>query len=60
MTRKDQIKNAYKVTGNSANFYDGMITYSTLPGKAVCRIVWKECIQKQKSALLRAWPAFAA
>ena len=40
MTRKDQIKNAYKVTGNSANFYDGMITYSTLPGKAVCRIVW--------------------
>ena len=40
MTRKDQIKNAYKVTGNSASFYDGMITYSTLPGKAICRIVW--------------------
>ena len=40
MTRKEQIKNAYKVTGNSAGFYDGMITYSTLPGKAVCRIVW--------------------
>ena len=40
MNRKDQIRNAYKVTGNSASFYDGMITYSTLPGKAVCRIVW--------------------
>ena len=40
MTRKDQIKNAYKVTGNSASFYDGMITYSTIPGKAVCRVVW--------------------
>ena len=40
MSRKDQIKNAYKVTGNSAGFYDGMITYSTIPGKAVCRIVW--------------------
>ncbi len=40
MTRKDQIRNAYKVTGNSASFYDGMITYSTMPGKAVCRIVW--------------------
>ena len=40
MNRKDQIRNAYKVTGNSASFYDGMITYSTLPGKAICRIVW--------------------
>ena len=40
MNRKDQIKNAYKVTGNSASFYDGMITYSTIPGKAVCRVVW--------------------
>ena len=38
MNRKDQIKNAYKVTGNSASFYDGMITYSTIPGKAVCRV----------------------
>ena len=40
MTRKEQIKNAYKVTGYSASFYDGMITYSTIPGKAICRIVW--------------------
>jgi len=40
MNRKEQIKNAYKVTGKSASFYDGMITYSTISGKAICRIVW--------------------
>ena len=40
MTRKEQIKNAYKLTGGHASFYDGMMTYSTLPGKAICRIVW--------------------
>jgi len=40
MTRKDQIRNAYRLTGGHASFYDGMMTYSTLPGKAICRIVW--------------------
>ena len=40
MTRKEQIKNAYKLTGGHAGFYDGMMTYSTLPGKAICRLVW--------------------
>ncbi len=40
MTRKEQIRNAYKLTGDNASFYDGMMTYSTLPGKAVCRLVW--------------------
>ena len=40
MTRKEQIKNAYKLTGGNATFYDGMMTYSTLPGKAICRAVW--------------------
>ena len=40
MTRREQIKNAYKLTGGHAGFYDGMMTYSTLPGKAICRIVW--------------------
>ena len=40
MTRKDQIKSAYKLTGGHASFYDGMMTYSTIPGKAICRIVW--------------------
>ena len=40
MTRREQIKGAYKLTGGNAGFYDGMMTYSTLPGKAICRIVW--------------------
>ena len=40
MTRKEQIKNAYKLTGDNAGFYDGMMTYSTFPGKAICRLVW--------------------
>ena len=40
MTRKEQIQSAYALTGSNASFYDGMMTYSTLPGKAICRIVW--------------------
>ena len=40
MTRKQQIKSAYRLTGGHASFYDGMMTYSTLPGKAICRLVW--------------------
>ena len=40
MTRKEQIKGAYRQLGDSAGFYDGMITCSTLPGKAVCGLVW--------------------
>ncbi len=40
MTRKEQIRSAYKLTGDNASFYDGMMTYSTLPGKAICRLVW--------------------
>lgn len=40
MTRKEQIKSAYRLTGDHAGFYDGMMTCSTLPGKTICRIVW--------------------
>lgn len=40
MSRHDEIKNAYKYLGGEATFYDGMITCSTLPGKAICRLVW--------------------
>ena len=39
MERKETIRGAYRMTGEN-NFYDGMITYSTLSGKAVCRLVW--------------------
>lgn len=41
MSRHDEIKNAYKTLGGEADFYDGMITCSTLPGKTVCGLVWK-------------------
>ncbi len=39
MERKEVIRIAYRLTGESS-FYDGMITCSTLSGKAVCRLVW--------------------
>lgn len=39
MDRKETIRSAYRLTGSNS-FYDGMITCSTLPGKAVCRLVW--------------------
>ena len=39
MERKEAIRGAYRLTGGS-NFYDSMITCSTLSGKAVCRLVW--------------------
>lgn len=40
MSRRDEIKNAYKTLGGERTFYDGMITCSTLPGRAVCALVW--------------------
>ena len=46
MTRKEQIRNAYKLTGGNASFYDGMMTCSTLPGKAICRAVWNMDAEK--------------
>ena len=39
MERKEAIRDAYRLTGGN-RFYDGMITCSTLSGKAVCRLVW--------------------
>ena len=39
MERKEVIRGAYRMTGGNS-FYDGMITCSTLSGKAVCRLVW--------------------
>ena len=40
MNRHNEIKNAYRSLGEDATFYDGMITCSTLPGRAVCGLVW--------------------
>ncbi|MBR0409248.1 MAG: class I SAM-dependent methyltransferase [Clostridia bacterium] len=54
MTRHEQIKNAYKVTGGMSGFYDGMMTYSTVLGKAICRIVWNMDGEKNRRYLERA------
>ena len=51
MTRKERIRSAYKLTGGHANFYDGMMTYSTIPGKAICRLVWNMDGEKNLSYL---------
>ncbi len=40
MNRYNEIKSAYRTLGEEATLYDGMITCSTLLGKAVCRLVW--------------------
>ena len=54
MTRKDQIRNAYRTTGGQASFYDGMMTYSTLLGKAICRMVWNMDGEKNAAYLEKA------
>ena len=46
MTRKEQIRSAYRLTGGNASFYDGMMTYSTLSGRAICRAVWNMDAEK--------------
>lgn len=40
MDRHEAIGNAYRLLGQEATFYDGMITCSTLLGRAVCSLVW--------------------
>ena len=54
MERKNAIRSAYRLTGSNS-FYDGMITCSTLPGRAVCRLVWAmnkaECDEYLAAAL---------
>jgi len=52
--RHTQIRNAYRQTGGHASFYDGMITCSTLPGKAICRIVWNMGAELNERYLERA------
>lgn len=36
----EEIGKAYKLLGREAAFYDGMITCSTVFGRAVCKLVW--------------------
>ena len=40
MSHRDEIRSAYRFVGDSATFYDGMMTCSTWAGTAVSRIVW--------------------
>ena len=54
MTRHEQIKQAYRTSGGLSGFYDGMMTYSTFPGKAICRIVWNMDGEKNRKYLERA------
>ena len=54
LTRKDQIRNAYRTTGGQAGFYDGMMTYSTWLGKAICRMVWNMDGEKNAAYLEKA------
>ncbi len=54
MNRKEQIRSAYKQLGRGASVYDGMMTYSTLPGKAICRLVWNMDGEKNLEYLTRA------
>lgn len=54
MARQDEIREAYRVTGDRASFYDGMMTYSTILGKAVCRLVWNMGADENAEYLERA------
>ena len=54
MTRHEQIRSAYRVTGGMSGFYDGMMTYSTFSGKAICRMVWNMDGEKNRRYLERA------
>ena len=54
MSRKAEIQNAYKYLGKEATFYDGMITCSTIPGKAVCKVVWNMGVEENTRYLERA------
>ena len=54
MTRREQIRSAYRLTGGNAGFYDGMMTYSTFLGKCVCRLVWNMDREKNLDYLERA------
>lgn len=47
MDRHEAIGNAYHSLGKEATFYDGMITCSTLPGRAMCALVWS--MDKEKN-----------
>ena len=42
MTRKDEIRNAYKTAGKVHSFYDGMMLGTTVSGRLISKIVWNK------------------
>lgn len=54
MNRHNEIQNAYRYLGKEATFYDGMITCSTLSGRAVCGLVWNMNRERNTRYLERA------
>lgn len=54
MSRHNEIQNAYRSLGKDVTFYDGMITCSTLPGRAVCGLVWNMGREKNTRYLEKA------
>lgn len=54
MSRHNKIQDAYRHLGKEATFYDGMITCSTLVGRAVCGLVWNMNQEKNTRCLERA------
>ena len=53
-SRLEQIRGAYRLTGENASFYDGMITCSTPMGRAICRVVWNMDREKNLKYLYQA------
>jgi len=55
VTRREQIAGAYRfLGGKEPNFYDGMMTCSTLPGRVICRLVWNMDRERSFAYLERA------
>ena len=54
MTRREQIRDAYRTTGRRSSFYDGMMTCSTFLGSAICRVVWNMDREKNLTYLEKA------
>lgn len=40
MSRSEDIRSSYKLLGNMGTFYDGVVSYSTFPGKIMNRLMW--------------------
>lgn len=57
LRRYEKIRGAYRSVGRLASLYDGMMTYSTLSGKFVSRLVWgldRSGVQRYVTLALRA------